>query len=42
MNIIIQLLIMAISKVESRADAFYIMDGSRWGRRMANAVVILR
>ena len=27
-----------ISKVESRADAFYIMDGSRWGRSVANAV----
>ena len=27
-----------ISKVESRADAFYIMDGSRWGRSVNNAV----
>ena len=28
----------AISKVESRADAFYIMDGSRWGRSVTNAI----
>jgi phage tail sheath protein FI len=27
-----------ISKVESRADAFYVMDGSRWGRSVNNAV----
>ena len=27
-----------ISKVEQRADAFYIMDGSRWGRSVSNAV----
>jgi len=27
-----------ISKVESRADAFYIMDGSRWGRSVTNAI----
>ena len=27
-----------ISKMESRADAFYVMDGSRWGRSVANAV----
>ena len=27
-----------ISKVESRADAFYVMDGSRWGRSVTNAV----
>ena len=27
-----------ISKMESRADAFYIMDGSRWGRSVNNAV----
>ena len=28
----------AISKVEDRADAFYVMDGSRWGRSVTNAV----
>jgi len=28
----------AISKVEQRADAFYVMDGSRWGRSVTNAV----
>jgi len=28
----------AISKVEARADAFYVMDGSRWGRSVANAI----
>tara|TARA_Y100001963_G_scaffold84469_1_gene117084 strand:+ start:6881 stop:9217 length:2337 start_codon:yes stop_codon:yes gene_type:complete len=28
----------AISKVEDRADAFYIMDGSRWGRSVTNAI----
>ena len=28
----------AISKMEARADAFYIMDGSRWGRSVSNAV----
>ena len=28
----------AISKMEARADAFYIMDGSRWGRSVTNAV----
>ena len=28
----------AISKVEDRADAFYVMDGSRWGRSITNAV----
>ena len=28
----------AISKVEARADAFYVMDGSRWGRSVTNAV----
>ena len=28
----------AISKLESRADAFYVVDGSRWGRSVANAV----
>ncbi len=28
----------AISKVEQRADAFYVMDGSRWGRSVSNAV----
>ena len=28
----------AISKLEARADAFYVMDGSRWGRSVANAV----
>ena len=28
----------AISKIESRADAFYVIDGSRWGRSVANAV----
>ena len=28
----------AISKVESRADAFYVLDGSRWGRSVANAI----
>jgi len=28
----------AISKVEARADAFYVMDGSRWGRSVSNAV----
>jgi hypothetical protein len=27
-----------ISKVESRADAFYVMDGSRWGRSVSNSV----
>ena len=27
-----------ISKMESRADSFYIMDGSRWGRSVNNAV----
>ena len=27
-----------ISKVESRADAFYVMDGSRWGRSVTNAI----
>ena len=27
-----------VSKVEARADAFYIMDGSRWGRSVANAL----
>jgi phage tail sheath protein FI len=28
----------AISKVEDRADCFYVMDGSRWGRSVTNAV----
>ena len=28
----------AISKVEARADAFYIMDGSRWGQAVSTAV----
>ena len=28
----------AISKVEARADAFYVLDGSRWGRSVANAI----
>jgi len=28
----------AISKVEDRADAFYVLDGSRWGRSVTNAV----
>jgi len=28
----------AISKVEDRADTFYVMDGSRWGRSVTNAV----
>ena len=28
----------AISKIEARADAFYVMDGSRWGRSVTNAV----
>ena len=28
----------AITKVEDRADAFYVMDGSRWGRSVTNAV----
>ena len=28
----------AISKVEDRADCFYIMDGSRWGRSVTNAI----
>ena len=28
----------AISKVEARADAFYVMDGSRWGRSVTNAI----
>ena len=28
----------AITKMENRADAFYIMDGSRWGRSIDNAV----
>ena len=28
----------AISKVEARADAFYVMDGSRWGRSVSSAV----
>jgi len=28
----------AISKIESRADCFYVMDGSRWGRTVSNAV----
>lgn len=28
----------AITKVEERADAFYILDGSRWGRSVTNAV----
>ena len=28
----------AISKMEARADAFYVMDGSRWGRSVTNAV----
>lgn len=28
----------AISKVEARADAFYVMDGSRWGRPVTSAV----
>ena len=28
----------AISKLESRADAFYVIDGSRYGRSVANAV----
>ena len=27
-----------ISKCEARADAFYVMDGSRWGRSVTNAV----
>jgi hypothetical protein len=27
-----------ISKVEDRADCFYVMDGSRWGRSVTNAV----
>ena len=27
-----------ISKVEARADAFYVMDGSRWGRSVANSL----
>ena len=27
-----------ISKVEARSDAFYVMDGSRWGRSVSNAV----
>jgi len=27
-----------ISKMEARADAFYVMDGSRWGRSVSNAV----
>ena len=27
-----------ISKVEARSDAFYVMDGSRWGRSVANAI----
>ena len=27
-----------ISKMEGRADAFYVMDGSRWGRSVSNAV----
>ena len=28
----------AIDKVEDRADAFYVMDGSRWGRSVDNAI----
>ena len=28
----------AITKMEDRADAFYVMDGSRWGRSITNAV----
>tara|TARA_B100000902_G_scaffold81469_1_gene86090 strand:+ start:7917 stop:10256 length:2340 start_codon:yes stop_codon:yes gene_type:complete len=28
----------AISKVEARADAFYVMDGSRWGRSVTNTI----
>ena len=32
----------AISKVEARADAFYVMDGSRWGRSVANAVTDIK
>ena len=28
----------AISKIESRADCFYVMDGSRWGRSVTSAV----
>ena len=28
----------AISKMEARADAFYVMDGSRWGRSVSNSV----
>jgi phage tail sheath protein FI len=28
----------AIGKVEARADAFYVMDGSRWGRSVSSAV----
>ena len=28
----------AISKVEARADAFYVMDGSKWGQTVSNAV----
>ena len=28
----------SITKMEDRADAFYVMDGSRWGRSITNAV----
>ena len=38
MNITLQVTNHAISKVEDRADAFYVMDGSRWGRSITNAV----
>tara|TARA_X000001382_G_scaffold10315_2_gene7105 strand:+ start:1095 stop:3470 length:2376 start_codon:yes stop_codon:yes gene_type:complete len=31
-----------IDMVESRADAFYVMDGSRWGRSIDNAVADIK